>query len=145
MHELGSEPRPTLLGEACVAHAGWLRDRIRDLPAVLTRTPADGLVVGATPATAAETDDLVTAFRRRHPEVRVELVTFDGGSAPEADVVVLTPQDATRSAGAPRAVRDQVTVAVQRLGLVSRAFVDEACDAELTQPAYRRSRTLPPR
>lgn len=144
LHDTESTLRPTLLGHACVAHARWLRDRVHDLPASLSGSPVDDLVVAASPAAATEARDLATAFRERHPEVQVDLVAADGDDPvpPDADVLVLVRGEDAGPVAGPRASRDGVTLAVRHVDRISRAFVTEACDPDLTEPAYRRTRVL---
>ncbi|MEO7268838.1 MAG: LysR family transcriptional regulator [Knoellia sp.] len=145
LHDTESALRPTLLGHACVAHARWLRDRVHDLPSSLAGGPVDDLVVAASPAAGTEAGHLVTAFRERHPDVQVDLVAADGDEVvpPDADVLVLVRGEDAGPVAGPRASRDGVTLAVRHVDRISRAFVTEACDPELTDPAYRRTRVLP--
>lgn len=145
LHDTESSLRPTLLGHACVAHARWLRDRVHDLPSTLSGGPVDDLVVAASAAARTEAGHLVTAFSERHPDVRVDLVATDGDepTPPDADVVVVLRGEDAGPVSGPRAGRDGVVLCVRHVDRISRAFVTEACDPELTDPAYRRVRVLP--
>lgn len=152
LHDGTASLRPTLLGQACVGHARWLRDRVHDLPSTLAGSPVDDLVVAASADAAPEARTLVAAFRERHPEVEVGLVEHrESGAAPggahadtdiDPDVVVLVRGEDPGPVAGPRASRDGVLLCIRHVDRISRAFVAEACDPELTEPAFRRARVL---
>ncbi|MGL5851770.1 MAG: hypothetical protein ACRCZD_13405 [Phycicoccus sp.] len=154
LHLSGVVLRPTLLGQACVGHARWLRDRVHDLPSTVAGSPVDDLVVAATPGAATEARRLVEVFRERHPEIEVKLVEHHGDrptrcdasretdQEADPDVVVLVRGENLGPVAGPQAVRDEIFVCVRHVDRVSRAFVAEVCDPELTEPAYQRARVL---